>query len=72
MGSSSARNHHSAFDSHLLVFHPDTAAVVFRDGITADQLGVTVPELNEQIRPHIDALRWRWEHAGAPGGSKVA
>ena len=58
------KNHHSAFDSGLIEFQPETGAVVFCRGVTADQLGVTVLTLPEEIRPHTDALRWHWEHSG--------
>jgi hypothetical protein len=35
------KNHHSAFDAGLISFHPETGAIVFREGFTAEQLGVT-------------------------------
>jgi hypothetical protein len=57
-------NHYSAFDAHLINFRPETGAVVFCQGVTATQLRVTVLILPEDIRPHIDALRWRWERFG--------
>jgi hypothetical protein len=63
------KNHHSAFDASLINFQPETGGVVLRDGVTADGLGVTVLTLPERIRPHIHALRWRWERAGYRQGS---
>ena len=38
--------------------------LVHRD-VAADQLGVTVSTLPKEIRPHIEALRWRWRLVGA-------
>lgn len=65
------KNHHSAFDTNLIIFQPETGAVVVRHGITADQLGVTVLAIPKEIRPHVDALRWRWEQAGADLGEQL-
>jgi len=58
------KNHHSAFDAGLIGFEPETGAVVLHRSVTADQLGVTLLTLPDEIRPHIDALRWRWEQSG--------
>jgi putative restriction endonuclease len=55
------KNHHAAFDARLINFHPETGTVALRAGITADELGITVPVLEQGVRPHIDALRWRWD-----------
>lgn len=57
------KNHHAAFDAGLLNLHPETGTVAVRAGITADQLGVTVSVLEQDLRPHIDALRWRWDRS---------
>jgi hypothetical protein len=58
------KNHHSAFDAGLMSFEPETGAVVLDESITAEQLGVSVLTLSEGIRPHADALRWRWKQSG--------
>jgi putative restriction endonuclease len=58
------KNHHAAFDASLISFRPETGVVVFRHEVSADQLGVTVRTLPEPIRPHIDALQWRWKQFG--------
>jgi putative restriction endonuclease len=55
------KNHHAAFDARLVGFRPETGEVVLRHGLSADQLGVSVITLSEELQPHIDALRWRWE-----------
>jgi predicted restriction endonuclease len=54
------KNHRAAFDARLINFHPETGIVAVRAGITADELGITVSALEQGLRPHIDALRWRW------------
>jgi MerR family mercuric resistance operon transcriptional regulator len=33
--------------------------------VTAEQLGVSVLTLSEEVRPHVDALRWHWAQSGA-------
>jgi putative restriction endonuclease len=55
------KNHHAAFDANLLSFQPETGAVVVRDGVSVEQLGIDVFVLKDEIRPHTDALRWRWD-----------
>jgi hypothetical protein len=55
------KNHHSAFDGGLIGFQPETGAVVLAEGMTPEQLGLRVLTIPEGIRPHGDALRWRWE-----------
>src|SRR5262249_31073929 len=57
------KNHHAAFDAGLFNVQPDTGRVIFRNGVSAEQLGVSVLGLTEQVRPHIDALQWRWERS---------
>src|SRR5262249_14990368 len=57
------KNHHAAFDAGLLNFEPETGAVVLKDDIFPDHLGITVLSLAEAHRPHIEALRWRWLRA---------
>jgi predicted restriction endonuclease len=52
-------NHHSVFGAGLITFHPETGAVVLRDGFSVEQLEVAALTLPERVRPHIDALRWR-------------
>jgi hypothetical protein len=65
------KNHHAAFDAGLFNFEPETGNVVFRTGISAAQLGVTLLGLGRHKRPHMDALKWRWERF-APNGPVVA
>jgi len=60
------KNHHAAFDVGFLNFHPETGTVVVHANITTDELGVTVFVLDHGLRPHIDALRWRWESLSRP------
>jgi len=55
------KNHHTAFDKDLLCFQPETGAVILRKGISAEHLGVSALALTEELKPHIDALRWRWD-----------
>lgn len=57
------KNHHAAFDQGLLNFHPDTGAVELATGLSTAQLAITVDALPDTVRPHIEALRWRWERA---------
>jgi hypothetical protein len=57
------KNHHSAFDGRLISFQPETGTVVLAEGMTIEQLGLSVLTLPEDIRPHVDALRWRWKKA---------
>jgi hypothetical protein len=66
------KNHHSAFDAGLIGLCPETGAVVLREGFTVEQLGMTTLTLPEQVRPHIDALRWRWERFGRDGVAKAS
>jgi hypothetical protein len=55
------KNHHTAFDKGLLCFRPETGAVVLRKGMSAEDLGIDALVLTEELKPHIDALRWRWD-----------
>lgn len=55
------KNHHAAFDKGLLHFHPDTGAIELKDGLSTALLAITVDILPEAVRPHVDALRWRWK-----------
>jgi hypothetical protein len=55
------KNHHAAFDKGLLNIHPDTGAVELTAGLSIALIAITVDTIPEAIRPHIDALRWRWE-----------
>ena len=55
------KNHHAAFDQGLLNFHPDTGAIELKYGLSTALLAITVKTLSDAVRPHIDALRWRWE-----------
>jgi hypothetical protein len=64
------KNHHAAFDAGLINFHPETGTVAVSADITADQLGITTIVLEHSIRPHIDALRWRWDNPVRPKDSK--
>jgi putative restriction endonuclease len=59
------KNHHAAFDAGLLNFHPETGAVELSDHLSTEKIGITVSVLPEQLRPHIEALRWRRERSGA-------
>jgi hypothetical protein len=66
------KNHHSAFDAGLMSFHPETGVVVLHKGITVEQLGLTTLTLSEAVRPHIDALRWRWERFGCDDAARAS
>jgi len=55
------KNHHAAFDKGLLNFHPDTGAVELTAELSMALIAITVNSIPEAIRPHTDALRWRWE-----------
>lgn len=46
----------------------DKRAVVLGDGVTYEQLGVSVQTLRAKTRPHIDAPGWRWERLGMRAG----
>jgi len=59
------KNHHTAFDKGLICFQPDTWAVILRKGIFAEDLGISTLVLTEKLKPHIDALRWRWDRRPA-------
>lgn len=53
-------NHHAAFENKLIRINPDDLSIV------CDEYGILVEE--EFLRtktgkiPHIDALRWKWQH----------
>ncbi len=57
------RNHHVALDRGLLAIHPESLEFhIRRDGPDKGLLGVTRNDLTHlERRPHLDALRWRWE-----------
>ncbi len=57
------RNHHVALDRGLLAIHPESLEFhIRRDGPDKGMLGVTRNDLTHlERRPHLDALRWRWE-----------
>jgi putative restriction endonuclease len=55
------KNHHAAYDAGLFNFSPETGDVIFRNGVSAERLGISVLALAAHKRPHIDALRWRWQ-----------
>jgi hypothetical protein len=65
------KNHHSAFDAGLISFQPETGAVVLDEAFTAQQLGVSVLVLSEEVRPHVDALRWRWAQSGGAAARRA-
>lgn len=55
-------NHHLAFDADLFAINPDTLEIVIADGLDRAALGIqgrTLP--TTRARPHLDALRWRFE-----------
>jgi putative restriction endonuclease len=54
------KNHHAAYDAGLFNFRPETGDVILRNGVSTEQLSISVLALAEHTRPHIDALRWRW------------
>jgi predicted restriction endonuclease len=58
------KNHHAAFDAGLFKFEPETGELKLSDGMSFDQIGISITALSERVRPHIDALRWRWEQFG--------
>jgi predicted restriction endonuclease len=53
--------HHLAFDADLFAINPDTLEIVLADGLDRDTLGVQGTLATKRARPHIDALRWRFE-----------
>ena len=72
-GSDDSRNglllcasHHRAFDRNLFRIKPDDVRVCCSDALTAQMLGITVVQLCEVVRPHVDALRWRWSKGLVP------
>jgi putative restriction endonuclease len=53
--------HHLAFDADLFAIDPDTLEIVLADGLDRDTLGVQRTFATIKARPHLDALRWRFE-----------
>lgn len=57
--------HHKAFDSGLLLVHPDSLAIRIRGGASLDSVGVKVTSIGHLKRqPHRDALAWVWSRRG--------
>jgi hypothetical protein len=53
--------HHVAFDADLFAFDPETLDVVLAAGMDRISLGIQAVTLaTARGRPHIDALRWRF------------
>jgi len=53
--------HHLAFDANLFAIDPDTLEIVLASGLDRDTLGVQGTLATIRGRPHLDALRWRFE-----------
>jgi len=53
--------HHVAFDADLFAIHPDTLEIEPADGLDRETLGVQQRLATMRGRPHVDALRWRFE-----------
>jgi putative restriction endonuclease len=54
--------HHLAFDADLFAINPDTLEIVLADGLARATLGIQGETLGTiRARPHLDALRWRFE-----------
>jgi hypothetical protein len=53
--------HHLAFDADLFAIDPDTLKIVLAGGLDRDTLGVQGTLATIRGRPHLDALRWRFE-----------
>ncbi|MFF8284097.1 HNH endonuclease [Streptomyces albus] len=62
---------HRAFDAYLFAIEPETLNVITRpEGPTLEQLGITTPHLRGLIhRPHVEALRWRYNEWLSRSGS---
>ena len=50
-----------AFDANLFAIDPDTLEIVLASGLDRDTLGVQGTLATIRGRPHLDALRWRFE-----------
>ncbi|MEU9646911.1 HNH endonuclease signature motif containing protein [Streptomyces sp. NPDC048188] len=61
---------HRAYDAHLFAIDPETLNVATRpQGPTIDELGIVTPHLRElPRRPHVEALRWRYQEWKARSG----
>jgi len=53
--------HHLAFDANLFAIDPDTLKIVLASGLDRETLGVQGALATIWGRPHLDALRWRFE-----------
>ena len=53
--------HHLAFDADLFAIDPDTLEIVLAGGVDRNTLGVQGTVATIKGRPHLDALRWRFE-----------
>jgi putative restriction endonuclease len=54
--------HHIAFDADLFGIHPDTLEIIFSRGLGGEALGIQGRVMQTmRSRPHLDALRWRFE-----------
>src|SRR5262245_53918866 len=62
--------HHLAFDADLFAIDPNTLEIVLAGGLDRDSLGVQRTLATIRGRPHLDALRWRFEHFNKGGSAE--
>lgn len=65
--------HHDAFDAFLFGIEPETLALHTRAGVSTSEIGLTNACLQPvRNRPHLEALRWRWDKTRAEWASMQA
>ncbi len=56
-------NHQLAFNAYLFAFDPESLEIVFKPGVTADELGITVKNLRGLVKkPHPESVAWRYSY----------